>query len=61
MRGRSLQDIGLGGDHGHRMVVTVLQRGHEYIINPAADEVIGDGDILIVVGSHEEVARTFER
>ena len=61
MRGRSLRDVGLAGDHGHRLVVTVLQRGHEYVINPGADEVIGDGDILIVVGSHDGVARTFER
>ena len=61
MRGRRLQEVGLASDHGHRLVVTVLQRGHEYIINPAPDEVIGDGDILIVVGSHEAVSRTFAR
>lgn len=61
MRGRSLQDVGLAGNHGRRLFAAVLQRGHEYIINPSADEIIGDGDILIVVGSHEEVARTFER
>ena len=61
MRGRSLQDAGLAGNQSNRLVVTVLQRGHEYIINPGADEVIGDGDILIVVGGHKEVARTFER
>ena len=30
-------------------------------MNPDEDELIGDGDILVVVGSHEQIARTFER
>ncbi len=62
MRGRSLRDVGLGGDHhSHRLTPMVIQRGHEYIMNPDDDEIIGDGDILVVVGSHEQIARTFER
>ena len=61
MRGRSLRDVGLGGEHNHRLTPMVIQRGHEYIMNPDDDEIIGDGDILIVVGSHEQIARTFER
>ncbi|MCY3690511.1 MAG: TrkA family potassium uptake protein [Chloroflexota bacterium] len=61
MRGRSLRDVGLGGDNPHRIMAMVIQRGHEYIMNPDEDELIGDGDILVVVGSHEQIARTFER
>lgn len=61
MRGRSLRDVGLGQDNNHRLITMVIQRGHEYVINPSEDEIIGEGDILVVVGSHEQVARTFER
>ena len=60
MRGRSLRDVGLGGDHGHRLIPMVMQRGYEYIVNPDESEIIGDGDILIVVGSHEQIALTFK-
>ncbi len=61
MRGRSLREAGLGADHGHRLITMVIQRGHEYIINPDESEIIGDGDILVVAGSHEQIASTFER
>ena len=61
MRGRSLRDVGLGDDNSHQVIAMVIQRGHEYIVNPDEDELIGDGDILVVVGSHEQIARTFER
>ncbi len=61
MRGQSLQDAGLYGGTGTRLVVTALRRGYDCLINPGAGEVIGDGDILIVVGDHREVARAFER
>ena len=61
MRGRSLRDVGLGDDNSHQVIAMVIQRGHEYIVNPDEDEIIGDGDILVVVGSHEQIARTFER
>ena len=61
MRGRSLRDVGLGDDNSHQVIAMVIQRGHEYIVNPDEDELIGDGDILVVVGSHDQIARTFER
>ena len=61
MRGRNLRDLGLTGDNHRRLTTLVIQRGQEYIMNPDDNEVIGDGDILIVVGSHEQIARTFER
>lgn len=61
MRGRSLHDVGLGGDNNHRVIAVVIQRGNEYIVNPSDNEIIGEGDILVVLGSHDQVARAFER
>jgi len=61
MRGRSLNDVGLGGDNNNRLITMVIQRGNEYVVNPADDEVIGDGDILVVVGGHGQIAQAFQR
>lgn len=61
MRGRTLQDAGLSAESGRRISVMVLRRGREYILNPADDEIIDDGDVLVVVGRHEEVERVFAR
>ena len=62
MRGLTLRDAGLSSDSNrHRVSVMVLRRGHEYILNPADDEIIDDGDILVVVGRHGDVERAFER
>ena len=62
MRGRTLRDAGLGSESSrHRVSVMVLRRGREYILNPPDDEIIDDGDILVVVGSHEDVERSFAR
>lgn len=62
MRGLTLRDAGLSSDSNrHRVSVMVLRRGHEYILNPADDEIIDDGDILVVVGSHRDVERAFDR
>ena len=61
MRGRSLNDVGLGGDNHNRLITMVIQRGNEYVVNPTDDEVIGDGDILVVVGGHGQIAQAFQR
>ena len=61
MRGRSLNDVGLGGDNHNRLIIMVIQRGNEYVVNPSDDEVIGDGDILVVVGGHGQIAQAFQR
>ena len=62
MRGLSLHDAGLGSEaQRHRVSVMVLRRGREYILNPADDEIIDDGDVLVVVGSHGDVERVFTR
>ncbi len=62
MRGLSLREAGLVSESTrHHVSVMVIRRGHEYIINPAEEEMIDDGDILVVVGSHEDVERAFAR
>jgi trk system potassium uptake protein TrkA len=62
MRGLTLRDAGLSSDlHRSRVAVMVLRRGREYILNPPDDEIIDDGDVLVVVGSHEDVERAFAR
>ena len=61
MRGRTLREAGLGAAHGNDVVTLVLRRGREYILHPADDEVIGEGDVLVVAGSQEDVERTFSR
>ena len=62
MRGMSLRDAGLVSESiRHHVSVMVIRRGNEYIINPAEDEMIDDGDILVVVGNHEDVEKAFAR
>jgi trk system potassium uptake protein TrkA len=62
MRGRRLRDVGLVADTGHpRVAVMILRRANEYILNPHDEEIIDDGDVLVVVGSHAEIERAFAR
>ena len=63
MRGQRLRDAGLGSADAlnQRLAVIVLRRANEYILNPQDDEVIGDGDVLVVVGTHQAVAAAFTR
>ena len=62
MRGLTLRDAGLGSEvQRNRVSVIVLRRGREYILHPADDEIIDDGDVLVVVGSHGDVERAFAR
>lgn len=61
MRGHRLRELGLTSESRRRVSVLILRRGAEYIINPGNDETIGDGDVLFVVGNHEDIERTFRR
>ena len=62
MRGLTLRAAGLAADANRsRVAVMVLRRGREYILNPPDDEIIDDGDVLVVVGSHGDVERAFAR
>ena len=61
MRGHRLRELGLTSESRRRVSVLILRRGAEYIINPGDDETIGDGDVLFVVGNHEDIERVFRR
>ncbi len=62
MRGRRLRDVGLVPDSSNpRVAVMVLRRANEYILNPSDDEIIDDGDVLVVMGSHSDIAEAFAR
>ena len=61
MEKRTLEDAGLTGSGALHPSLTViaLRRGRNYILNPARDEEIRPGDVLMVVGPSEHVADVF--
>ena len=60
MLGRTLEEAGLGGpDSKHGIAVLALRRGRTYILNPAKDEEIKSGDVLIVAGKNEQIGRIY--
>lgn len=61
MEKKTLEAAGLTGAGGQHTNLTViaLRRGRNYILNPARDEEIRPGDVLMVVGPSEHVADVF--
>ena len=61
MVNETLETAGLAGDNSHHQDLTVLavRRGRRYILNPAKDEKIEAGDVLMIVGPSEYVASIF--
>ena len=56
--GRTLEEAGFGTPDGKLGVfVLALRRGRSYIVNPARDEQIKPGDVLIVAGRNEHIGR----
>jgi trk system potassium uptake protein TrkA len=55
---RTLEEAGFGSPEGKLgVVVLALRRGRSYIVNPARDEEIKPGDVLIVAGRNEHIGR----
>ena len=53
----TLEEAGLAGaNNRHSLTVLALRRGRGYILNPAKDEEIKPGDVLLVAGRSEHVA-----
>ncbi len=46
--GQSLQELGFRAKYG--IIITAIKRGKQVIIAPGADDVIGEGDILVAIG-----------
>ena len=53
--GRSLRELDLGGRF--QLTPVALRRGQRLIVNPADDERVEPGDVFILVGSDEGLAR----
>jgi trk system potassium uptake protein TrkA len=57
---RTVEEAGLAGSHGDNSLTVVgLRRGRRLILNPSRDETIAPGDVLLVAGSSDQVARVF--
>jgi trk system potassium uptake protein TrkA len=59
--GRTLSDIGFGTGANNEVVVLMIQRGKEAIVNPPIDEVVSYVDILIIAGNVGEVEKIIEK
>jgi trk system potassium uptake protein TrkA len=54
----TLEEAGLGGPQGkYGITVLAVRRGRSYILNPSRDEEIKPGDVLVVAGKNEQVAK----
>lgn len=57
---RTVEELGLAGNHGDNSLTVIgLRRGRQLILNPSKDETIVPGDVLLVAGSSNQVARVF--
>lgn len=56
----TLEEAGLAGDHGENTLTAIaLRRGRRLILNPSRDQTIDPGDVLLIAGPSEQVARIF--
>ncbi len=55
---QSLEQAGLGGPRDkYHVTVLLIKRGRDHILIPAPDEVLRPGDLLVVAGKGEQLAR----
>jgi trk system potassium uptake protein len=58
--GRTLADVGFSSAAKNQVVVLMIQRGKEGIVNPAIDEVISHIDVLILAGNNSDIEKIIE-
>lgn len=58
--GKTLADIGFGTGAKKGVVVLMIQRGKEGIINPSPEEVVSHVDILIMAGNTAEIEKKLD-
>lgn len=58
----TLEEVGLGGGSRHKYDIHVIaiRRGRSYVMNPAKDEEIKPGDLLIVAGTNENIGHLYD-
>ncbi len=59
--GRTLSDIGFGLGGTNQVVVLMIQRGNEAIINPSVQEVVSHVDVLLLAGNDDKIEDLFAR
>lgn len=59
--GKTLADIGFGSVAKTGVVVLMIQRGKEAIINPNVEEVVSHVDFLVMVGNNRDIDRLLEQ
>jgi trk system potassium uptake protein len=59
--GRTLADVGFGSASKNEVVVLMIQRGKEGIVNPGVDEVISHIDVLILAGNNSDIEKVIEK
>jgi trk system potassium uptake protein len=59
--GRTLADIGFTTGAKNGVVVLMIQRGNEAIVNPPVDEVISYVDVLVIAGNVGDVEKIIEK
>jgi trk system potassium uptake protein TrkA len=59
--GKTLEDIGFGTGTKSGVVVLMIQRGKEGLINPGPQEVVSHIDVLIMVGNNTDIERLLEK
>ncbi len=57
---KTIEEVGLSGPQGpYGVVVLAIRRGRSYIVNPSKDEEIRPGDLLLIAGRNDNVARIY--
>jgi len=57
--GRTLSDIGFGPGGKREVIVLLIQRGKEAIVNPSVQEVVSYVDVLLATGNNYELEKLF--
>jgi trk system potassium uptake protein len=59
--GRTLADVGFNSSVKNQVIVLMIQRGKEGIVNPGVDEVISHIDVLILAGNNSDIEEIIEK
>jgi trk system potassium uptake protein TrkA len=58
--GKTLEDIGFGSGSKKGVVVLMIQRGKEGIVNPSVQEVVSHVDVLVIAGNSSDIEKLLE-
>jgi trk system potassium uptake protein len=59
--GKTLADVGFGSGAKNGVVVLMIQRGKEGIVNPGTDEVVSHIDVLVMAGNNNDIDKLLEQ